>query len=349
MTTPISRTAETGDLLSLIVGRPVSRAHGLRAANDISFLLSMAGAQPIISQRCRTSTSVASPVVFPVQYCRSKGIKAVLIEFRLYGSGNAPRGTVSVAASSGSIAWLAQNGVDGSTTLYGIDATRLSVVEFRNRAVMDVTGLTEGSIVTLSFTITSTSNIYGFWDIQLTEIPWSASDPVGSPTTETGIDVAWPAPSNRVVQGTTSIGYGIKRWVDQLLIAKTQMHRHIQVGTHNDTNVLWSVTGTPGNPFGSTFKVRGRRIKSTSTTNAYTLSVLYKTSAATAGTLAVSDGTNTGTATLSASTTMAVATASFNLKLSGSGQEADLTFTLTRTSGAGSVYLINAALIENET
>lgn len=355
MTTPVSRQPDTGLEASYSVGLPVGRAHGLRMVTDIGYLLAHAGAQPIHSANMRIYNTVASPITVPVLYCRTPGIQAVLVELELYGEDNIAHGTVSVAVSAGSITWIAQNGLDGSTSLacpnYLLPP---SAPVPRIRAIMDVSALTAGTTVELAFTFTAgTGAAYGFRFVHLTEIPLPATNPQGAPTTETGIDAGWAAPSNRLVQGSSSLSRGIKRYVSQLFKAKTEARRHIQITTHDDTNnftVPGNNTTTWVNPWGVTLRIRARRLYSTAVTNRYTFVVVYRTSdGSTTGSFRISDGTSTTTITgAAASTTRTTATAIANIVTNGSSQEIDLTPEYKQQSGAGYVRWIGWALIETE-
>ena len=354
MPTPTSPTASAGLLSNYLVGRPVARAHGIARCNDLTFLLAKAGGQVVHDAEMRSPANVSSPVEVPVQYCRTPGARVVLVEVWLFGTTTAARGTVSVAVSAGSLSWINQGGLDGSTVLYAPNVDAPTSADGPIRALLDVTAVTVGTIVDLTFTVTNTAAMPGMRHLTLTEIPLPAVDPVGSPSTEVGFDGTWPGPRNRIVDGTASTSRGIARLAAEMLRARRIRRQVIQITTHDDIQALWNTnSGSLVNVHGTdiTFRVRAQRYYATSSPEPCTFRGIYRTTdGTTTGELRITDGTNTTTLTLPASTSRTAVSDAFSLRTDGTLQEADLTVTHRVTPGStGQLYTIGWALFGNRT
>ena len=351
MGTPTGRQSSQGELLSYVVGQSVSRSHGLRGQNDLSFVLAWAGAHPIVSTQVfgagAFTAPAASPATIPVIYARNPGVQVLMIEARPQATSAGGYGTLTVTAATGSVTWISAGGLDGTATITGSVHETINVPVLRG--FLDVSALTVGTPIELRFTSASTSNFAGYEYIHAIEVPLVASDPVGAPSTEVGLDSAWPSTNGFLVDGSaTASPRGMQRWAAQMDLARASVKRHIQVATYDDNSGPWQSASGVATTF-EIIKVRARRLYSTSTPNACLYIVTYRTSTgATAGEATLSDGTTTVTLSLPASTTRTTAQIAFPLTCAGTDQEADLTITYRRASGAGTVYFSNFCLLENE-
>ena len=345
MATPTGRAPQQGDLLSLAVGQPVSRSHGLRMVGDLSFLLGWAGAHPIAHVR---SDGTPEAGTMPIIYARNPGVQAIEVSISVSTDTSGGTGTLAVTASSGTITWLAQNGIDGTTALVGYFNDTIQQTVYSG--TIDVSALTVGTPIELRFTAASLgANSFGISHVDVIEVPTAAADPVGDPADERGLDAAWPSVNGRLVDGdATTSPRGFVRAIGELDKARAGVKRHLQAATNDNANQAWVTSG--GTLF--TFplpRVRARRLYTTSVDNAYTALVTYRTSnGSTAGEATFTDGTNTTVVTLPASTTRTTVTAAFEIITSGTNQEADITISYQRTSGAGQLLISNFCLLENE-
>lgn len=351
MTTPVARQGESGVLRSLTVGSAVSRAHGLRAVNDLSHLLAFAGPQPVYQGHPYVSVTTP-PFSYAVGYVRSPGVFALLVRLTLNGDTSTSSARVSVATSSGSIAWINQGELDGVHDLHAINTAGLSIADAAHTAVMDVSGLPVGTPVTLTFAVSSPIGCYGLDWLRVVEIPRSVLSPELDPATEIGLDGSWPAPWNRLLSGDPATqAFGVRRWVQQLKRAKNEFRRHLQLVAPDHNNQPWQIaSGTYTNVWKSVFSIRAKRIGKSGTFNSWNVRVLYRTSnGSTSGNLRVTQGSNTAVAALPASTTLtAAAEPTLTIDTGTTDQEVDLTLEIQRTAGAGTVYVPTVLLYENE-
>lgn len=342
---PVSRTPALGDLLSYASGQPVSRAHGLRMVDDLGYLLGYVGAQPICNATIprESSTGVGFPNVLPVLYCRSPGARCVVIVATFQGR----TAKLGVTSSAGSLAWIAQNRVDGSSELGGGVTSQLRWP--KTVAFLDVTGITVGTLVELRFTLDAGSFLYGWQHLTVAEVPLSMSNPVASPVGDIGIDAGWPDPSQSLIEGSSTESRGIRRYVSQLASARAGFRRHIQSPRPDTNNLAWNSSSTTFSQKGRSIRVRGRRLYTTSDPNKCRFAVSYRTSDGTHSCEArLTDGTTTVDLTLPASTTRAVVSTPFDLTLSGTDQLADLTFYLRCPSGLATAYAPTWCLYDDE-
>lgn len=345
MSNPVSRTPPQGELLSYASGQPVSRGHGIRMVDDLGYLLGFVGAQPICNAEITRESSVGIdfPTELPVLYCRSPGVRSLLIVATFQGLA----ATLSVSSSSGSLAWIAQNRVDGLSELGGGVVTQLRWP--KTVAYLDVTGLTVGTLVELRFTLGQASFLYGWKHLTICEVPLSQSNPVASPTSDIGLDAGWPDPSQPLIEGSSSDPRGIRRYVSQLASARAGFRRHIQSPRPDTNNLAWNSSSTTFSQKGRSIRVRGRRLYTTSDPNKCRFAVSYRTSDGTHSCEArLTDGTTTVDLTLPASTTRAVVSTPFDLTLSGTDQLADLTFYLRCPSGLATAYAPTWCLYDDE-
>jgi len=348
MPSPVTRVSPDGDALSYANGEPVSRTHGLRMVDELGHLLAFAGAHPVVATTVAASGSaltLSSPYVVPVHYVRSAGVRVALIELQLIGEGTA---TLSLTSSSGSIAWIDDGGIDGTTT-HNADSGVL-LLGGRVRAFLDVTGLPIGTLVELRITITPTFfTVYGLRKLTIVEVPLATSAPAVDATDEIGIDAAWADPSQPLIAGDVDEPRGIIRVADQLSLARTGPVKHVQSPRLDVNAIAWNTSSTTFVQLGESIRVRATRLHASGTTARCRFAVSYRTgSGVVAAEAKISDGTNTTTLSLPGSTTRAVVEGVFTLKTTGTDQEADLAFYLRVPTGATSVYAPVWSLTTNE-
>lgn len=318
--------------------------------DNLSFLLAFAGCHPVVSTKMgNTPVNLAGATVYPVQYCRNPGARVLMLEASLLGAAE-DYASLSVTASSGSISWIAQNGWDGTTPLGTVGFTRLDRAS--HRAFLDVSALTVGTTIELRVTYTpGSAQSLGIECLTVSEVPVAASDAVGSPSTEVGLDAGWPDVSRQLVEGAaTSSPRGMRRYVAELDRAR-KVKRYIQILRGDADNTAWStVNAAYENFFVADPVVRARWVYGAGYNNTYDLRVTYRTSnGSTDGSFRLTDSATNSTAiSLPASTTRTTVNASFAMDASASNQETTLTYEKKRTAGAGTVYISNVALVENE-
>lgn len=346
MGTPTIRTPQQGELISYVVGQPVSRGHGLRGVSELSFLLGFPGCHPIAQIR---PGGTPQNGVTPVLYARNPCAHVLLIQARVTTDTQDGDGTVGVTASSGTVSWIGSSDLDGSTSLTGYFNDTIQEVVYGG--LLNVSQLPAGTPVELRFASTSGgAHTFGISHLSVTEVPLAMADPVGDPADERGLDAAWPSVNGRLIDGDpTASPRGFLRWIGELDIARAGVKRHLQFGSTDNNGQAYLTVGS-GTTTLTTLRVRARRLYETSVGNKYTFYVVYRTTnGTTAGQAHVTDGTNNATVTLTASTSRTVASASFEIITSGTDQLADLTFSYQRTSGAGDIAISLFCLLEAET
>lgn len=236
---------------------------------------------------------------------------------------------------------------------------------------LDISALDPDTIHTLTLWCYTPVESKGISSISFCECPYAMIDPNGNPTTEPGVNEAWPDARNRIFAGTASTGAGTQRLIEEVSLARTHARQHFQIATLEDDTRCFkrAASGSFGqldyqDSFGTTydptFYMRAKR-KSAVNTNAYKLYARYKWAGA-AGTALIratiessEDNWNTiistdTTGTINLVNTAGVYTigeASCTLFLDGAGQRNRITFGVI--SDTHDLYITNLALIEEET
>jgi hypothetical protein len=371
MGVPVPQVDEASAVTRVLTGLPVSSANHSRWNNDLLFLNCYVG-HPILSESGLPSIST-SPHAYYVAFKKSPGVNClrITVETNLSTAGTRPQVQCAVTSSAGSVNWV-ESGValllDGSNYLTTDVSVAQDYPSYTNS--LDVSALTDGTIYDLIFTLTDKagSTTRGLYRINVVEVPLADVDPVTSPTTELGADASWlmSTDANRIVDGTTSISYGMTRVLDQLETARTKRRRHWQIIAAEDTTNAFQTSSTAaGNalpfPTGSpTFRFRAKALYGVGagTPNSFLVRVRYRTSTTqkpnvrfavtpvggsvtnTDFKLAASSGVWTATTVDDTSTTMAL-----SLPNTGTVQEFSLTLGLWNST-AGTVYVSQIALIE---
>jgi hypothetical protein len=371
---PVPQTDEASAVTRMLTGLPVSSANHSRWNNDLLYL-NCRVAHPIISEAGLPSITTGTHAYY-VAYKKSPGVNClrITVEANVSASGTRPEVQCAVTTSAGSVSWVESGTalvLDGSNYLVTDVGVSQDYPSFTN--TLDVSALTDGTIYDLIFTIIDKAggSTRGLYAIHVTEVPLADVDPIGAPTTDLGADASWlmANDSNRIVDGTTSISYGMIRVCDQLETARYKRRRHWQVIFAEDStvplaastsstvtgNALPFPTGTP------TFRFRSRALYGVgaSTPNTYLVRIRYRTSttqqpwirfavtpvggAVTNTDYKLAHSSGAWTATTTDSTT---ATMTLSLPNTGTAQEFSLTLGLWNDT-AGTVYVSQVALIES--
>lgn len=358
MATSVPSQPTPARLARLAVGQPVSSAHGSRWAQDLAFL--EAYALPPVAAATLPQTSATSPSTLRVAYARSPGCQLLLVRVQQH-----PRAAIgarsTITATLTGATWYVANGLDGTAELNAPPHDRRDeggvVVGY-----LDVSGVTAGTVQDLAIvTANVADNPYGLREVLVAELPVAAVDPVGAPTTEVGVDGAWPSRDNPLYDGATDQARGFVRLWDRLDAARTKVRRHWQVCALEDTAGAFSCTATGA--FGSVvfrpttgadpaWRLRARALwgASASTPNRYTFRVRYRTANA-GGTVKIRpvfNGVAGATLSVGGTTSWTAATVTVEVPTDGTDQEVTIRFEAMTDATAGTLYISQLALIEDE-
>jgi hypothetical protein len=364
-------------LQRLTVGQPASASAITRWNEDLAFLTSYV-AQPVCSvSGISTSTT---PHSYYVAYTKTPGTKAlrVAIELQQSASGTSPSLTCEITCPTGTINYCDVAPLLWADASRSIDTTAETMRDYASPNVpntIDVSQLTDGTTYDLKFTVTDTSGTAGItrglFRIHVVECPLANVDPIGAPTTETGVNGAWLTNTDRnaIVDGTDStVSYGMRRLMNQVAIARAQKRRQMQCVRPESTSLGWSVTAdgaspTTAFPFGFSgapvFRVRAPALYGTTTASLWTLRLRYINSAGNklkfrVAVTPVGGATTNHDFTLANSATWTAASVdtgavsmSVSIPSSGTNQEADIQFfavndTAATTTQVSQIYLVSA-------
>lgn len=245
-------------LRSRRTGAAVSSAHGRRWAQSINHLRGWA-VQPVGSWAYHPHTTNGATDYYAI-YRRTPGVELLRVAVRLHANvGGSTNRTASLGITAGTtVAGLSAVSYVGSTptSLDGSTAVPLPYASARQCpeyvAYVDVSGFSVGSyyVIRLRYTPASNGGHNGVRTWSLHECPRSTLDVVGDPTTEPGLDDAWPDVRNRIHTGTTGTASGLLRLASEIDVARTQHRRHLQINcpatnaTYPSTT-LYAIAGTP--------------------------------------------------------------------------------------------------------
>jgi hypothetical protein len=347
VTAPVLDRPSPAQLRRLVTGQLVSAAHGRHWAAELGYLLAY-NLPPVCSVDLPEQLAGYVAVVARVGYVRTPGCDVVRV---LIGLRERPPGAtmrVNVAAA-GAVA-LEPTRLDGSATL--TCPPQLLQSYETHEALFDVTALTPGTPVDFVVTATDVNDSRGICELHVIEVPQAATDPVAAPSTEVGVDAAWPHYANPLVDGAIPGPRGTRRLVAQLDRARTEVRPHFQLVTYEDDTNAWFVQGTTfASPFATVVGVadvprfggRAWRLKTGLPAKA-TLRCRYKTTGGSAATLRVRlNGVNTDIA-LPNSATFTALTAAITLPNGGTNQEFTAEFE-AKSAGAVDRVRISQLLI----
>jgi hypothetical protein len=234
MGTNVPQRPERAPLAPLRVGQPVRLGHGGHWLESLAFLL--AGRVQPIASHVFPARAVSGTATYHVAYKRSAGAQLILCELEIPEIDD-PAGqcTVAVACTTGTVSVVdpsSDSPLNGTRVMPGEDDVVLRHAIYRG--LIKVTSLAVNTIHDLVFTVavvTSTSTVYprSLYRLHVVEVPPADADPVGAPSTEVGLDAAWPMTLNRLESGTTGTARGFVRLFGQLDAARAQVHHHWQL------------------------------------------------------------------------------------------------------------------------
>lgn len=354
------------------VGNPVSGQHGQRAGNDLAFSLARC-VQDVADVGLDLDTGATTPLTVSLFYARSPGVSALWVGTELMTADAGSTATVTWTNAGAALTWIEPSRLDGSAPLPA-PATDTRTPRLYDGFV-DVTGLpTDGTIQRLQVGYVRTNTAKGLLRVFAREVPQAQVDPAGSPSTEAGINPAWPvfrpgsvnARTGLVDGATTGVaGIGFVRLEDQLEQARTKMRLWRQWATYeSDTYALQRSSTTVGDftwptgaTFTPTFATRARRLYGTTTGTAVsekcTVVIRYKCGG-TGGTLRVatsSGGATTNTdfalAAAGSYTTLALSPLSLPTGAAGGSQRATVQLQ-GAVATAGTLYISTVAIYTTE-
>ena len=231
--------------------------------------------------------------------------------------------------------------------------------------------LSSTTCYTLTLQVSFASEFKGLSSLSVCEVPLPLVDPNGNPSSEPGVNEAWPDARNRIFAGTASTGAGTQRLIREATYARTRARQHWQIVAPEDDTKCFKQAASVGfaqldyqEAFGTTydptFYLRAKR-RSAVNTNSYRVYIRYKW-AGTAGTAlfrATIDSSEDNWANLISTDTSGtialantagaytVASDPCTLFLDGAGQRNRVTF--GAISDTHDLFITNIALIEEET
>jgi len=191
--------------------------------------------------------AAASTINYPILFINTPGIALARVQCETQAHTTGNLWNISSATIDGGAAtWI--NGT--SNALQNID-TPCSATNERLRksqaGYLSLSGLSTTSVHTALFTMTCTNAQQGLASLSMTECPYAAIDPSGNPTTEPGINEAWPDARNRIFAGSSSTGAGTQRLIEEARLARIRHRRHWQIATHESSGYTWlRAAGSPG-------------------------------------------------------------------------------------------------------
>lgn len=345
------------------MNRPVSARHGGGWSDTLHFLLGY-NLPPIVSCTVN-STPKSSPADYVFAYRRTPGARALAVMIELHEpTVQGAECTVAATLVGGSTSYLppgvsgALRGVSVLAPAQGYWGDRRQLID-----VIDVSGFTVGALVWIRVRWTDSGTAPGTKGVarlHAFEVPRAT---LADDTSDAGIDGGWPFAGNDLDDGSSSTLSGFERLTAEIDRARSQMRRHHQLVTIENTTDAWALGASVGTwapvLFGRssqpTFSMRARRLYTSGTENIHQLVCRYTTQDAGNGaqlritaTSRTTGTVRTATLTLPASTTfVASGTVAALIPCDGVDQEVSYSFEF-QTSGAANLKLSAVDLIENE-
>lgn len=346
-------------LRSMAVANPISAGHGDRWAQCLNYLLAYCVEAVGSSYVSADIGGIGHTNRVSYLYSRSPGVKVLLVAVRLADANPGTR--IKVTVSLPGAVWVTGqiNGLDGSVDLSPPDG--LSVRVNPIIGLLDVSGVTANIIKELRFDYSETTAGQGLQWVHAAEVPLADLDPLSYPLIEVG--AIEPTTRDRIVDGSASVGQGFDRVISQLDLARTQVKRHMQLATVQDTSLSWFTTSLTnqsinwrqvGGSYDIVFRSRVRRLYDINSSNQMTWGVIYRTTDAITGGVAylkvtpVGLGSTTYTLTLPATTTWTIASMSVAAPVNGTSQVCEFNVHGLINTSPKTLYLATSAIIENE-
>ncbi len=275
MPTTVPESPSPDSLARYRVAQAVSASSGQRTADEIAFNAARC-VRPVFSGHFPEQSTGTNDV--QIAYSRSPGCKVLLVEVELAATTTAGSDcTVSLLLSGATLVPGSQ--LDGTALLRAPPEGRRD--QTRYVAYLDVTGVTVATIQDLRVRcVSSTGSPLGFWRIHVIEVPTADIDPAGAPTTEVGVNAAWPNPPNVLEAGSASGSLGFVRATAEIDKARSQVKRHCQLccvelagRAWTTTSLAWAAltwTGMRTTAYDPDWFVRAKRLYTTTEPNSVT-------------------------------------------------------------------------------
>jgi hypothetical protein len=237
MPTDLILHAHANELRTFVPRMPARAGHWGKVVANLNHLVAYAGAQPVCAQLVPGLESNHS--IF-VAYRKGPGATALYIAVELRPEAEESTDLVTVAPTSGTIAWLGQ----GAGQYAPFDGTDPSQARLRSttvvrggeqgghaiyEAVMDVSALTAGTIYDLEVAFEGSGDGGGFYRLHVLEVPLGSVAPEADPTTEAGIQGARYGAGVRIDEGSAATAWGTRRLLKTLDDARRRFYRHWQI------------------------------------------------------------------------------------------------------------------------
>jgi len=311
-------------------------------------------------------------MIYNVLFIPTPGVQVIRVQFETHAHTLGNTFYVDDVLIDGvSTTPIVESGVfSGSTGAVGVSAPA-DRLRSTHVAYFVVDTITSTSVHTLTLLVNFAAEFKGLSSLSVCEVPLPLVDPSGNPTTEPGVNEAWPDARNRIFAGTASTGAGTQRMIREATYARTRARQHWQIVAPEDDTKCFKQAASVGfaqldyqEAFGTTydptFYLRAKR-RSAVNTNAYKVYIRYKWAGA-AGTAlfrATIDSSEDNWANIISTDTTGtinlantaggyvVASDPCTLFLDGAGQRNRVTF--GAISDTHDLYITNIALIEEET
>jgi len=248
MPIPVPARPTADQLLRYRSNQPASAMHFRTQIQNLNFLrgyvvepyASVCYAEPAAEY------ALGSTINYPLLFTNTPGVALarVQLEAMAHSTGNLWN-ISSTTIDGGAATWI--NGT--SNVLQNIDSPCPATNERLRRShfgYLSLSGLSTTSVHTALFTMNCTAAQKGLSSLSMTECPYAMIDPNGNPTTEPGVNEAWPDARNRIFAGTASTGAGTQRLIEEARLARIRHRRHWQIATHESSGYTWLRAAAPG-------------------------------------------------------------------------------------------------------
>lgn len=281
MPLPVPNEMAQQPMTAVRVARPVSTATG-QAPQQIMSLL---------HGRCKAI--LGSNAGLPLAngdvrwtYKHEPAARVLKVELRLnVGTTTAARATIATSLNGSTTKLAGTTDEQDGTVALGCPTTRIRVPS-RHVCYFDTSGLTVGSLYDLLVTTgTSAGTPQGIYSLSAETLPRDVLDPENNPSTDQGIQFAFPRGDNPIFAGSATTaadaGGGTERYIYELDQWRAKSVRYpLQIATVENDTYSWNTTSaTFANLTGigtAAFNARVTRFYTTSVKGAYKARCRYK-------------------------------------------------------------------------
>ena len=245
MPIPVPGQPSTDLLERYQVGEPASSMHFRSMIQTINHLRAYV-VQPYIGTSYQVPPSqFVSPatVKYPVLFIPTTGVLVARIQCTTHAYTQGNRWNFSAVTIDGAAATL----ITGSDAVFDGDDTNISSPNERQRkshiGYVSLSGLSTTAVHTLLLEFSNTDDTNGLAALSVHEVPYAMVDPAGNPSTEPGVNEAWPDARNRLYEGSGSNGAGTQRLINELLRVRAKSRHHWWIATPEDDTLTIKKTG----------------------------------------------------------------------------------------------------------